>query len=1360
MTSVLLAVCSVAMSARGDGAQVSAAHAPFPNFESGAVRPLLLANDGSELYVLNTADARLEIYATRVRATGASPGGAAVPGGAGPHAGIDVALQLEASVFTGLEPVAMALLPDDRNILFVANHLSDSVSVVDLGKRQVIATIPVGDEPQGLAVANGRLFVACARAPVVPPAPGQLDPGPFVNNAVVVAAATPPYAFLGNVPLEQLEPRDVIAVGATVYVVAQNSGNHTTLLNEVDANQLGLHQEVPDAYDGAFDINPILLLPELNESGLARGWYIPSAGRIVLDSEYPTRVPQLADRDVLAIDAATLQVLPQATSGVGTTLYSIARHPNSGDLWVALTQANNRTRFERRLRGAAIDNRVAIVAPGGAVQQVLDLAPPLLPEPCATPVAVAFSARHDLAYVAMLSSERVIVLDATQHTLVSEIATGPLPSGLAVDDARELLYVFCRGDLTLRAYAIADHHAPLAPARALAYDPEPASVSRGRMHLYDARAASQHGNGSMACASCHVFGHDDQLAWDLSDPEGSLAYYYPDVMTDLAGYPGQIVVLPTTPIQNPFKGPMVTQSLRGLMDPETKDALPLHWRGDRRTFHAFRGAFENLLDGGGLTPTQMQEFATFVRSIRYPPNPYEPRDRIYTGMVAQGADKFGMNAAFEGKEIAAGTGVSCIDCHKGNFFDRTDFTGTRPTASGGAFQQIFNTGQLRQIYEKDFRDLAGFGLLHDGAVDGVRGFMDFVKPDSGLPVFPNFTDEDKDQIATFVKHWDSGLSPLVGVQFTLDQQSVANADAFLTLAEAQAMGQGASIDLILHGFRIDQNGAVLARGGWWRDDAGRGKWGYQIDTGDLVDRATLLLVASLGIATFTFTCVPPGLGERLGVDRDEDGVFDAIERSLGTSAERADTDGDGYTDASELLLGGDPLRADVYLPDALAPTITQLRALEVSVDTATLSLAADEPVTVIATLGSAPGAGDLGTFTADQPRQAHDLVVASLPAATLVFFQVTASDHNGNAATAQGTFRTAADAARCRHRAHQQRHRAVPGRGAGAGGGSPRHARERRAGARPVRRRSRRAAMGARCAHRPGRRRGVHAAAVHAHGHDHGRLQPGVRGICGSQRPLLRRLRWRRADVLLRSACEPRPLPHGGRLIPAAGVLRAAEVWSDAPGRARAAGLARPCLRARDDLRLVPRRAARGCARGDDRRGASRRRVPAAPCIAHRGRRLARRGARHPAMGSTRLPRRQGRPAGQSLVRLGVGGDHRSAAPAPAASVLARLIARRSRDAERRRGSVRAHRHLRHRPSRISQLARPGSSRSRVPGRLVHRGRQCRRANRSHSSSARARMQRCRTWGSPATVRPANASCSNATRSPVDRAPSSGRSRR
>ena len=101
--------------------------ASFTTFETGPVRPMALSADGTRLYVTNTPDNRLEIFA--VDASGLTPIGV-----------VDV----------GVEPCAVALRDDTE--AWVVNHLSDSVSIVDLSLTppRVVRTVLVGDEPRDI----------------------------------------------------------------------------------------------------------------------------------------------------------------------------------------------------------------------------------------------------------------------------------------------------------------------------------------------------------------------------------------------------------------------------------------------------------------------------------------------------------------------------------------------------------------------------------------------------------------------------------------------------------------------------------------------------------------------------------------------------------------------------------------------------------------------------------------------------------------------------------------------------------------------------------------------------------------------------------------------------------------------------------------------------------------------------------------------------------------------------------------------------------------------------------------------------------------------------------------------------------
>jgi YVTN family beta-propeller protein len=112
----------------------------FTNFETEPVRPLELSANGRYLYALNTADDRLEIFDTQGET-----------------------LRSVGETTVGLRPVALALVGTE---VWVVNHLSDSVSVVDIqnpSRPRVIHSLQVGDEPRGIVVAgskHNRVFVA------------------------------------------------------------------------------------------------------------------------------------------------------------------------------------------------------------------------------------------------------------------------------------------------------------------------------------------------------------------------------------------------------------------------------------------------------------------------------------------------------------------------------------------------------------------------------------------------------------------------------------------------------------------------------------------------------------------------------------------------------------------------------------------------------------------------------------------------------------------------------------------------------------------------------------------------------------------------------------------------------------------------------------------------------------------------------------------------------------------------------------------------------------------------------------------------------------------------------------------------
>src|SRR5262249_56778641 len=104
----------------------------------GSVRPLALSPDRTRLVAVNPPDNRLEIFAVATD---------------GSLLARTAATYATHTVPVGLEPVAVAARTNTE--VWVGNHLSDSVSIVDLSGSQPRGkpTLLVGDEPRGIVVA-------------------------------------------------------------------------------------------------------------------------------------------------------------------------------------------------------------------------------------------------------------------------------------------------------------------------------------------------------------------------------------------------------------------------------------------------------------------------------------------------------------------------------------------------------------------------------------------------------------------------------------------------------------------------------------------------------------------------------------------------------------------------------------------------------------------------------------------------------------------------------------------------------------------------------------------------------------------------------------------------------------------------------------------------------------------------------------------------------------------------------------------------------------------------------------------------------------------------------------------------------
>jgi YVTN family beta-propeller protein len=480
---------------------------------------------------------------------------------------------------------------------------------------------------------------------------------------------------------------------------------------------------------------------------------------------------------------------------------------------------------------------------------------PEIDQSLAIPTDIVWNSTGDSGYVAAMGSELVGLIGDAGDVL-HRIPVGGGPSGLALDQARGALYVVNRFDNTISVVDLSTlAEAAVVDIGKSGFDPTPEDVKLGRRFHYDAQLTSAHGD--VACASCHVFANFDALAWDLGDPKGDFIE-----TTDPEFPPGMID--PLLEGFHPMKGPMMTQSLRGLAT-----VPPFHWRGDRIGFDDFNQAFMSLLGNDReLTAPEMAQYKAFIMSIHYPPNPNQNLDRSFPDAPpgqpsAQRGFVTYMNDAHAG-------GLTCNQCHD--------------IGSGGSIGQIINDQalqedqdmlipQLRNMYEKvGFKDSAvtdnklGYGYLHDGVVDNLFSFL-------GLPVFQFVDDDQRRDMEAFLLAFDTGTAPIVGSQVTVSGTNKNDAEILALLSLMHIRASGPDCDLIAKGLVGGlQRGYAMNFIGEFQSDR---NWEDPLTLDELRSLAT-------DGGELTFTCVPVGSGIRAGIDRDRDEAYDRLELDAGT----------------------------------------------------------------------------------------------------------------------------------------------------------------------------------------------------------------------------------------------------------------------------------------------------------------------------------------------------------------------------------------------------------------------------------------------------------------------------------------------
>ena len=848
----VLAVASAAFAQQG----------AFVNFESPQSHPIDVTPDGSVLVACNTADGVLEVFDLL----------AGIP-------------QRRGSVAVGVDPVSVRVRGNAE--AWVVNQVSDSVSVVDLATMRVRRTVSVGDEPADIVFAGSpqRAFVSLAQP-----------------NRVVAFDPSLELPSFSAVTINGPQPR-ALAVspdGSTVYVAIFESGNRTTIVPRVAVNNTG------GPYGGQ---NPPPNSGTQFDPPRAAGQPLPPRVAHIVRKNAQSRWMDdnnrdwtgfvnwdFFDNDVAIVNASTLAV--SYAGGALSTVSGIGVSP-SGAVTAVGWDALNQVRFEPRLNGIFATMLMANVPLTGGVPSVMDLNPHLTYDSASIPAAeraqsvgdprgVAWTPDGSMVFTAALGTNALVAMTPS-GARVAKIDVGEGPSGVVVHPTAGIVYSLNRFEGSVSAVSTTGltevRRVPL-------HDATPAVVKAGRRFLFNTFITS--GLGHTSCATCHVDGRSDRLVWDLGDPAGAMQLF------------DETCQAPNGCIQwHPMKGPMTTQVLQGIVGNG-----PMHWRGEKDNLTEFNAAFTHLQGREfEITAQEMQQLTDYVGSLVFPPNPNRNIDDTLktsvaifggqaTGLGGTGNPTTGLNLYQTLQNFGAPPGLTCNACHALP-------TGTNQRVdipAPGGEQQNRKNAHLREVWRKVGANrqsqtaLRGVGFDHNGEEATLQDLLSI-----GFQWAAGAQgQQQRRDIEAFMLSFPSGTRAGVGQQVTADGVSddTARINQFVTIAN------GGSVGLIVKGRLGGEVRGWFLQGGQFVADR----------EGDAPMSPAQLLAQAAAGSELTYTMVPAGSQNRLGVDRDLDGFRDRDELDAGSDPADADSvpgqcvadlTGDGQVGGADLgiLLG-------------------------------------------------------------------------------------------------------------------------------------------------------------------------------------------------------------------------------------------------------------------------------------------------------------------------------------------------------------------------------------------------------------------------------------------------------------------------
>lgn len=575
------------------------------------------------------------------------------------------------------------------------------------------------------------------------------------------------------------------------------------------------------------------------------------------------------DHDLAVVDVSSVSAGAGAMpvmfrhGGIGGTITGLDLDPVSSRLAVTTMVPRNTTRLDTKLRGKFMEHRVVMVGGWNSASPIVDskdlhaavanFDDASAPNPAAqgaslaNPSAVVFRADGQRVYVAALGSGRVGTLapDGSVIAVRDVCDAFSSPRSMVLDETDQRLYVLDRSNFSVARLDTGDDALPLIDEVCLA-NPEPLKTKQGRKFLFSTRHSN---NFSSSCAMCHVDAHLDHRAWDLGSPGASDVLHAPHQAGTPACFPPDPAAY-----NHPIKGPMVTQSLRGL-----RNHSPLHWRGDKKQFTDFNEAFTGLLGAQNqLSDADMLLFDTYVRGIAYEPTFYRHRDNTFKNPGALGGRE-DFIAACNGCHNLAHDGALADPCADSDDLAFNYF-------GGAFFAQVELVPEMRFMPDKFVADrYNGFGLLHDGREERenhphpIAAFLaDF---------FPGITDAAG--MIAFLDAFQTNVMPCVGEEFLWTNADVPGGAARLSRMIQQHTLVPSRCDVVVYA----QRGTT--RRSWYLSRTTPGIV-FTSDSNTLNSLAQMQQLVSGG-ATLLVAAVPPGSGQRIGVNWDRDCAFNALD---------------------------------------------------------------------------------------------------------------------------------------------------------------------------------------------------------------------------------------------------------------------------------------------------------------------------------------------------------------------------------------------------------------------------------------------------------------------------------------------------